>query len=333
MSGIPFGSRNGGEMNPLEKTKPARPNTGEKNKRGAALPLAGRPLRAANAQRARSIQEIQNAVSQARRQGQSIGFVPTMGYFHEGHLSLMRAARRDCGIVVVSIYVNPAQFGSGEDLGLYPRDLERDMRIASAEHIDVVFTPEDSVMYPDGYETFVDTGTVSETLCGSSRPDHFQGVATIIVKMLNIMRPDIAYFGQKDAQQVAVIKQVNRDLNLGAEIRVCPTVRGPDGLALSSRNAYLSEAERSEAKALYKALLRAAAAVAEGERDVSRLINLIEETINEGPLLKIEYAEIVDSKTMQPVEKINNTTLAALAVRAGKTRLIDNMPLTPRGGS
>lgn len=256
-----------------------------------------------------------------------VGLVPTMGCFHEGHLRLMRAARRECGLVVVSLFVNPAQFGPGEDFEAYPRDRERDLSLAAAERVDIVFTPAVAEVYPPGHDTVVEAGQVAESLCGAARPGHFRGVATVVAKLFNMTAPDIAYFGQKDAQQVAVIRQIARDLDFDVTVRACPTVREPDGLAMSSRNTYLSPAERRQAVVLYEALCRAREAAGRGENDAGRIREIIRETVSTRPLVELEYAEVVDPDSMEPVAAAGPGTMIALAARAGRARLIDNMIL------
>lgn len=270
---------------------------------------------------------IRAGLSAARRQGRVIGLVPTMGYFHDGHLSLMRAARNDCDLVVVSIFVNPTQFGPDEDLEAYPRDTVRDKRLAAAEGVDIVFIPSVDEMYRTAHETTIAPGAVADTLCGSHRPGHFRGVATVVVKLLNIVGPDRVYFGQKDAQQAAVIKNVAADLDIAAIIKVCPTVRDHDGLALSSRNYYLNDVERGQAVVLYQALDTAREAVSAGETDAGRLMTAMKATVDEQPLLACEYADVVDTVTMQPLKTIEDEALAVVAARAGRARLIDNMLL------
>lgn len=279
----------------------------------------------------RSVTDIHRHVAAFRKQPDAVvGLVPTMGCLHEGHLSLMRVARSECDAVVVSIFVNPAQFGPGEDLDSYPRDLERDLSLAAAETPDVVFAPPAAEIYPDGYDTTIDAGQVAAGLCGLSRPGHFKGVATVVAKLFNIVSPDIAYFGQKDAQQVAVIRQMARDLDFGVQIRACPTVREKDGLALSSRNMYLSSEERSQAAALYEALTLAREAAARGETDAGEIKKIMRKTISSRPLVDIEYVEVVDRDTMQPVGEIRHEALAAVAARVGRARLVDNMILSSR---
>lgn len=263
---------------------------------------------------------------QARSKNKSIGFVPTMGYLHKGHLSLIKKARRECDFVIISIYVNPIQFGPKEDYKRYPRDLKRDKRLAREEKVDVVFIPKDKDIYPDGYQTYVDNeGSLSEGLCGATRPGHFKGVCTIVCKLFNIIKPDRAYFGQKDYQQAQIVKQMVRDLNMDVKIRVLPTVRDEDGLAISSRNEYLSLSERRRALILYRSLQQAKRMIKEGIKDVSYIRNNIKDKIKGIKPTKIDYIEIVDSNTLKRVNKIDREVLIALAVWIGRTRLIDNM--------
>jgi len=252
----------------------------------------------------------------------SVGLVPTMGALHSGHLSLVEAAHAENDVVVVSVFVNPLQFGPGEDLDRYPRDWDRDLRVLTEAEVDAVYRPSTEAMYPPGATTRVRVGEVSEPLEGAARPVHFEGVATVVTKLLTAVEPDRAYFGQKDAQQVAVVKRLVRDLDMGVDIRVVPTVREPDGLALSSRNAYLSPTERKAATALSAALREASAAYASGEREPSRLEAVMRRRLGAEPLVEVEYAELVDPATFR-----KPGTLAVLAARVGKTRLIDNHDL------
>lgn len=252
------------------------------------------------------------------------GFVPTMGYLHEGHLSLVRRAREENERVAVSIFVNPTQFGPGEDLSQYPRALERDMELLRAAHADLVFTPNDADMYPPGFQTYVSVGDVAKTLEGASRPSHFQGVATVVTKLFNIVQPTRAYFGQKDAQQVAVLRQMVADLNFNLEFIVCPTVRELDGLAMSSRNKYLSPEERQAATVLYRALTAAESAWRAGEKRGETLRAIMTATVAHEKLARLDYASVADPMTMIELEHISAQALFSLAVFVGKTRLIDN---------
>ncbi|HWI61691.1 MAG TPA: pantoate--beta-alanine ligase [Symbiobacteriaceae bacterium] len=274
-------------------------------------------------------QGIREAVSAARRAGKQIGFVPTMGYLHEGHLTLMREARKECDYVVVSIFVNPTQFGPNEDFDRYPRDLERDMNLCATVPVDAIFHPSVAEMYPGtASTTSVKVSQLTEGLCGASRPGHFDGVATVVTKLFNIVKPDVAFFGQKDAQQVAVIRRMVLDLNMDLEIRPVPTVREADGLAMSSRNIYLSPEQRQAALVLSRSLRMAQERVAAGERDMLVLLADMKAMIAAEPLAAIDYVTIVDYDSLQPVEWLEAKALAALAVRFGKTRLIDNCILT-----
>jgi pantoate--beta-alanine ligase len=258
-----------------------------------------------------------------RCEGHGIGLVPTMGALHAGHLSLVAEARRRNGIVIASIFVNPIQFGAGEDFSRYPRDLERDADLLQRAGIDAIYRPTVDVMYPPGSSTRVHVSGVSDPLEGAARPGHFEGVATVVTKLVAAVEPDRAYFGQKDAQQVAVVKRMTRDLDLGVEICVCPTVREPDGLALSSRNAYLNPAERAAAVCLSSALRLGSEAYAGGERRPEQLRQVLGARLEAEPLARIDYAELVDPATFS-----SPGTLAVLAVRIGGTRLIDNHELT-----
>ncbi len=272
------------------------------------------------------IQELRKTLTGLRNQGMKVGFVPTMGYLHEGHLSLIRRAKAENDLVVVSIFVNPTQFGPNEDFQTYPRDLKRDQELAEVAGTDILFTPEVGEMYPDGFQTYVEvTGGVARRMCGASRPGHFRGVATVVLKLFNIVEPDRAYFGEKDAQQLRVIRQMARDLNLKVEIIGCPIVREADGLAMSSRNVYLNQAERKAALILYRALLRAKELIEMGERDAAVLREQLVKMIEAEPLATLDYLEIADSESLEPVAKLTGEIIIALAVRIGTTRLIDNM--------
>ncbi len=255
------------------------------------------------------------------------GFVPTMGYLHEGHLSLVRRARAENDHVAVSIFVNPTQFGPHEDYDRYPRDLERDLRLLEPLGVDLVFAPSVEEMYPSGFQTWVVVEEVSRPLEGAARPGHFRGVATVVAKLFHIVQPDRAYFGQKDAQQVAVIRRMVRDLNFPVEIVVCPTVREPDGLAMSSRNTYLSPEERRAATVLFRALQAAKARYEAGERDAERLREAMREVIGAEPLARLDYVSVADPETMQELSRVEGRALLSLAVYIGKTRLIDNILL------
>lgn len=274
-----------------------------------------------------TIAEIREFVRQARAKGHSIGFVPTMGYLHEGHLELMRRAREQCDTVVVSIFVNPTQFGPGEDLASYPRDLERDARMAEGVGADAIFNPGAEEIYPAGYCTYVDVERITEYLCGASRPGHFRGVATVVSKLFNIVKPDYAFFGQKDAQQVLIIKRMAADLNMEVEVVTVPTVRERDGLAMSSRNIYLEPEQRRAALVLSKSLNRAAEEVRAGERNAAKIRQLVIDMIKAEPLADIDYVEIYSHPDLEPVESIEGPALLALAVRMGRARLIDNIIL------
>jgi pantoate--beta-alanine ligase len=269
--------------------------------------------------------EMRATVNRLKGEGLSVGFVPTMGYFHRGHLALMRAARDENDAVVVSIFVNPLQFGPREDLAAYPRDFERDCRDAGEAGVDYVFHPSAEDMYPRPFLTSVAVKGVTEGLCGASRPGHFEGVATVVAKLFHLVPAQRAYFGQKDAQQVRVIRKMVEDLDFDVEIRVCPTVREPDGLAMSSRNAYLEPDERARAALLYRALRAGAEAVEAGERSAVVLEGVIRGVLAEEPSIVLEYAGVYDNITLEPVGRLAGEVLLALAARVGKARLIDNM--------
>lgn len=273
------------------------------------------------------IARVRQFVGENRRQGKSIGFVPTMGYLHDGHLELMRQARRQCDVVIISIFVNPLQFGPAEDFSRYPRDLERDLKLAATVPVDAVFYPDASEMYPHGYSTHVDVTGLTGCLCGRSRPGHFRGVATVVTKLFNIVQPDRAYFGQKDAQQVLVIRRLVEDLNLPLEIVTVPTVREADGLAMSSRNVYLNPKERAAAPVIYQSLLAAREAVQQGEKNVARLEELVQRQISSAPGAQIDYCEIRALPNLERIQQIGGPALLAVAVRFGQTRLIDNIVL------
>ncbi len=264
-----------------------------------------------------------------RSAGKTIGFVPTMGAFHEGHLSLFRRARPRCGRVVVSVFVNPLQFAPGEDFARYPRDFSRDRALAEQEGVDALFHPAPAEMYPAPPQITVQPGKLGEPLCGRSRPGHFAGVATVVAKLLHVVEPDRVFFGQKDAQQAVIIERMIEELGFPVAMEVCPTVREADGLALSSRNAYLSPAERTNAPALYRSLCRAATLIRSGERNPSRIERELREMIAATPGAALDYASVVDRRSLEDVSTIDREVLIAVAVRFGKTRLIDNVIAGP----
>src|SRR5690348_3090156 len=272
-----------------------------------------------------TIREMRSASRDVRRQRARLGLVPTMGALHEGHLSLARAAKAKSDVVAVSIFVNPTQFGPNEDFARYPRNLEADCAMLERENVDVVFAPSAEEMYPPGAVTWVTVEGLSERLCGKSRPGHFRGVATVVAKLFNAVEPDVAFFGQKDAAQVAVIKRMVRDLNLPVKIEVCPIVRESDGLALSSRNAYLSPDERKMALVLHASLKRAQKLFDEGERDAAKIVHESKKAFVWQPAVKLDYFEIVDPDTLEPIATINKRSLVAVAAFVGNTRLIDNI--------
>jgi pantoate--beta-alanine ligase len=272
------------------------------------------------------IPEIRAALRELRRNG-SVGFVPTMGALHEGHRSLVRAARQRCGVVVASIFVNPTQFAPNEDFKRYPRTIEDDCRMLEAESADVVFIPTADAMYPRGASTFVDIAGVGSRLDGASRPGHFRGVATVVAKLFHIVQPDLAFFGQKDAAQVAVLRQMVRDLNFPVELAICPIVREPDGLAMSSRNRYLSVEERQQALSLHRALEIAEALAQRGERRAERLLDAMSAILQQEPGVRVDYLAAVDPDTLLPLDDIGAGGLLAVAAYVGSTRLIDNILL------
>ena len=268
----------------------------------------------------------------ARAEGLVIGLVPTMGALHEGHTALVKRARQECSRVIASVFVNPKQFGPKEDYKKYPRDLEKDAEKLAAAGVDALFAPEATDVYPDGFRTYINVEGISERLEGRSRPGHFRGVATVVLKLFEIVQPNFAYFGRKDAQQVRIISEMTRDLNLDAEIVVCPIVREADGLALSSRNAYLSIEERKAAAVLHRALTAAQSELAAGVRDAAQLQAVMRRIIEAEPLATADYAEIVSADTFEPVVRVARSCYAVLAVFVGKTRLIDNLLIEPASG-
>lgn len=272
-----------------------------------------------------TVKELREYLAGQRAAGKTVGLVPTMGFLHEGHLSLIREAKAENDVVVVSDFVNPTQFGPNEDFESYPRNIERDTELALSAGADVIFYPSVSEMYPPESSTYVEVeGNITRVLCGASRPTHFRGVTTVVNKLFNIVEPDKAYFGQKDAQQVAVLTKMVKDLHMDIELIICPIVREPDGLAMSSRNTYLSAEERKQAVILNQALKKAKNAFANGEKDVVKLTEIITDKINEMPLAVIDYVSILDFPSLKPIITIEKDALAAVAVKFGKTRLIDN---------
>nr|MBO2501166.1 pantoate--beta-alanine ligase [Thermoanaerobacterales bacterium] len=275
-----------------------------------------------------TIGELRDRLAEHRAAGRTVGFVPTMGYLHEGHASLMRAAREHDDVVVVSVFVNPLQFGEGEDLDTYPRDLERDARVAAAEGVDLLFVPPVEEMYPEPVLTTVSVAKVSEPMEGAARPGHFDGVATVVAKLFNIVGPCRAYFGAKDFQQLAVVRRMVRDLSFPVEVVGCPTVRELDGLAMSSRNAYLTPEQREAAPVIYRALRAGAAAIAAGERDPQAVRELVAGIIEAEPLAELDYVEVVDADSLATPETLQGNLRLLAAVRFGRARLIDNVGVT-----
>jgi pantoate--beta-alanine ligase len=273
----------------------------------------------------KTIEEVRRLVKAARGDGRRIGLVPTMGALHVGHISLVEAAVKDCDFVVVSVFVNPTQFGPGEDFENYPRPLEADLEICRQAGVDAVFAPTPAEMYPSDNLTWVTVKKLTEPLCGRSRPGHFRGVTTVCSKLFNIVAPDVAYFGQKDAQQAIAIKRMIADLNMPLEIVVCPTVREPNGLAVSSRNQYLSEQQREDAANIYKSLQTCRKLIDAGTTETAAITAEMRKILQQIPSAQIEYVSIVDAETLQSVEKIAGKVLAAVAVKVGPARLIDNI--------
>lgn len=272
-----------------------------------------------------TVQQLKTKLDEYKGEAKTVGFVPTMGYLHEGHLSLIRKAKEDHNFVVVSIFVNPTQFAPGEDFEKYPRDIKRDYDMARSAGADVVFNPVVQEIYPDGASTQVEVvGSLTKKLCGLSRPNHFRGVTTVVNILLNIVRPNEAYFGQKDAQQALIIKKMIKDLGMQVKMTICPIVREVDGLAMSSRNAYLNSQERTQATVLYRSLQKAERLILEGLTDTKRVIQVVREEIETAPLACIEYVELLDANTLENMDRVETDALLAIAVRFGKTRLIDN---------
>jgi len=276
-----------------------------------------------------TVKEMKEYARKVRKEGKKIGFVPTMGYLHDGHLSLVRKARNESDLVVVSVFVNPTQFGPNEDYDRYPRDLKRDLKILKEEKVDVAFVPSVGEMYPAGYSTYVYVERLSSILCGRSRPGHFRGVATVVLKLFNIVMPTRAYFGQKDAQQFRIIRKMVEDLNLDVELVECPIIREEDGLAMSSRNLYLSPEERKQAVALYESLKLAQELYDSGERNVDKIKNAMRRKIAKYPLVRIDYIEVVTEDTLESTKYMeeNREYIVAVAAYLGKARLIDNIIL------
>ena len=279
-------------------------------------------------------QRMVSVARKARREQELIGLVPTMGALHDGHLSLVREARRMCDVVVVSVFVNPTQFAPGEDFDRYPRDLTQDTALLTDYSVDYIFAPSPDEMYPKEFSTYVTVDGLSDQLEGVVRPGHFRGVASVVTVLLNLIRPDFAFFGQKDAQQTLVVKRLVRDLALDSEIVILPTVREASGLALASRNAYLNDEERQAAAIIYRALTRAESAYAEGERNGSKLASIVRSTIETEPRAKLDYVSVTDADSLEKLEKLNDrAVLIAAAARFGPTRLIDNIVLNKKDGA
>lgn len=274
-----------------------------------------------------TIKALKNLVQDYKKQGKTIGFVPTMGFLHQGHLSLIETAKKENDLVIVSIFVNPTQFGVGEDFEAYPRDLDRDVKLSESAGADVIFCPSISEMYPEKYQTYVEVMEITNKLCGISRPTHFKGVTTVVNKLFNIVEPHKAYFGQKDAQQVAVIKKMVNDLNMNVEIIPCPIVREADGLAMSSRNTYLNPEQRAAALILSKALFTARDMINKGCIDAVEIKETMTSMISSEPLTAIDYIEILDALSLNEIKILKGSVLIALAVKIGRTRLIDNILL------
>ena len=275
----------------------------------------------------RSISSLTKKIKEIKKQGKAIGLVPTMGFLHEGHMSLIKRAAKDTDCVIVTIFVNPAQFGPKEDFKKYPRDIKKDLKLCEKEAVDIIFAPEAREMYPEGFATYVKVDRITDTLCGAFRPGHFRGVATVVAKLFNITMPDIAYFGQKDGQQAVVIRRMAKDLDMQVKIKIMPIVREKDGLAMSSRNVYLNPQERAQALCIYKSLKLAQRLFNKGERNAKKIIKRMSQLINENRKADIEYIAIVDAEELRDMKRISGQAMVSVAVKIGNTRLIDNVIL------
>jgi pantoate--beta-alanine ligase len=276
----------------------------------------------------KTLKRLRNEIRRARQEGLLIGFVPTMGTLHQGHLSLMQMARKETDLLVVSIFVNPLQFGPKEDFKQYPRNPKQDAKLCKDVGVDIVFAPADEEVYSSGFDTYVDMTKLTSKLCGKSRPGHFRGVMTVVTKLFNMVEPDIAYFGQKDYQQATIIKKMVKDLNMNLKVKVLPTIREIDGLAMSSRNQYLTTSERLNASRLYQALVKSKQIIISGNKNADKICHAIISELNKIPKSKIDYVEIVDADTLEPIQKIERQKVViAVAIYLGKTRLIDNIKI------
>lgn len=273
----------------------------------------------------KSVFNLRKIINKEKKADKIIGFVPTMGYLHKGHVALIKEAKNNCDYVIVSIYVNPTQFGVNEDLESYPKDLDKDLAICEEENVDIVFTPPDEEVYSEGFQTFVDVGETSKILCGAKREGHFRGVATIVAKLFNIVQPDKAYFGLKDYQQLKVIERMTQDLNFNIDIIGVPTVRDKDGIATSSRNSYLSEDERAQAKCIYQSLCEVKNLISKGVKDTKELKQAVNIILDNKDKLRIDYLEFINPQTFEDIEEIEDEILVAIAAYVGKARLIDNI--------
>ena len=280
-----------------------------------------------------TISEMKSFSAEARSQAKSLALVPTMGALHEGHLSLVRRAKAQCDVVLVSVFVNPAQFGPSEDLARYPRNTERDLELLKALKVDAVFAPSDTEMYPQGFSTFVDPGPLATLFEGAMRPGHFRGVATVVLKLFNVAAPDVAFFGQKDFQQTVILRRLVQDLNLPVKIAVCPIVREPDGLAKSSRNVYLSAEDRQAALVLWRSLQRAEGMAQAGETQAQKLLEEMQRIFDAEPRVRLDYAAIVNPATLEPLARVIQGSVALVAARLGTVRLIDNLIFGPAGST
>jgi pantoate--beta-alanine ligase len=311
----------------VAKRRGSRAKKPSKTKKKSSPKASSKPLK-----QIRTVREMKKYLKEARSWRRRVALVPTMGYLHEGHLSLVREARRLASLVIVSVFVNPTQFGPNEDLDRYPRDMRGDLRKLRQEGVDVVFSPDTAEIYPERYQTYVDVTEVTRDYCGASRPSHFRGVATVVTKLFTIIQPDVAVFGEKDYQQLVVIRRLAKDLGLDVEVVGLPTVREEDGLAMSSRNAYLSPAQRQQATTIYRGLRKAKRLLDSGERDAAELAAIAIDLLREEQDLLIDYVAVCDPETLERIPEVEKEAVLLVAVKVGDTRLIDNIRLEVKGG-
>ncbi len=314
--------------NDLKKNKKTDGSNGKKSKKSHTPQKKSQKISSRPVKLVRTIKEIRRHLKEARSKKRKIALVPTMGYLHDGHLSLIREAKKAASFVVATIFVNPTQFGPNEDLDRYPRDLGGDRKKLGQAGVDILFVPSTAEMYPEGYQTFVDLTDVTRNFCGASRPGHFRGVATVVCKLFHIINPDVAFFGEKDYQQLVAIRRMVEDLNMEIEIRGLPTIREEDGLAMSSRNAYLSPTQRNQATAIFRGLRKAKKLLDEGERDAAELTAIVLDLLREERDLDIEYVAVCDPVKLERIPEVERDAVLLVGVRVGQTRLIDNMRLT-----